>query len=1019
MSKKTKIPSMQHDMSALHRLILVSWLVFSAFLFFAITSVVSLLYTGKNLDKLIERNLIPAIDNSRTALSIGRSLADVNYTLSVCNNEEFSCENEPCDVFNTLSSLAVDTDDKALNDSLIQFITQLESTLASCKSVRQTKKEIYLANEQLFNTINSLDKAVANMIIEDKLKGHDTSILERLPLPITRFMHIQLRLNSLFSNFSDVLSNKELSKKHHLILAALSEFVLETRILSGYGKKIEGYGNQINRLLHILIKLSKKHNRVAKEFFSGKLKLKTFQLSLLKYLEMAESSLQMSSQQRVKSLKKNFNWIPFVGFLLIILPLIIVLFSAQLARSAYKSLKKTWEMRDKAEKKLHKAHSDLEIRVKERTIELAEANKILKDEIAERIEIESALKKREFQLIETQTVAKIGNWDLDLMTPGLDWSNETYKLFDKDPDNFNPSFDEFARLVHPNDLEIMQSKFNNALESDEKPYHVEVRIINDSGREWVMETFGKVARDDNGKAISIFGTTQNVTERSLLEALQKSEKRFTDLSENSTDFIWEFDENEIFTYASPSIKNLLGYSPEEMIGKSAFAPITSEGERVMKEFVLHKKARKSFSAIVNINQHKNGNEVILESSGVPIIDRNGKYHGYRGIDRDITERKKMEIQLQQSQKIEAIGTLAGGIAHDFNNMLGVITGNISYALSNMNKDDELYEVLSDIQDSAKQAQTLTHQLLTFSRGGAPIKKVADINKLIKESAVFSIRGANAKCSFELSNNLWRTEIDEGQINQVISNLMINANQAMPNGGVITIRTGNVEFETENGFSLSAGRYIKIVVEDQGVGISKKHLPNIFDPYFTTKQKGNGLGLATTYSIIKRHDGHITVYSEIERGTVFNVYLPASLKGIKEPGNKGETKHKGQGTILIMDDQESILKMVGRMLNHMGYEAIFAMNGSQAVELYRDYYQSDKSLDLVILDLTIPGGMGGLRTIIELLKIDPNVKAVVSSGYSNDPIMAGYEDYGFCGVVPKPYTKAQLSEVLNKIFDRND
>jgi len=360
--------------------------------------------------------------------------------------------------------------------------------------------------------------------------------------------------------------------------------------------------------------------------------------------------------------------------------------------------------------------------------------------------------------------------------------------------------------------------------------------------------------------------------------------------------------------------------------------------------------------------------------------------------------------------------LAGGIAHDFNNMLGIISGNISYAISNLKKDDELYEVLLDVQESTKQAKGLTDQLMTFSKGGAPIKKVADINKIISDAAIFSIRGAKSRCSFELSNDLWLSEVDEGQINQVINNLVINANQAMPNGGYITIRTENINIKTESGIPLPAGKYIKIGIEDQGVGISKNHLLNIFEPYFTTKQKGSGLGLAITYSIIKRHEGHITVYSEVEKGTVFNIYLPASFNDSKEPEDQKKITHKGQGKILIMDDQEPILKMVTRMLSKMGYEVTTAMDGTQAINIYREAYDAESPFDCVILDLTVPGGMGGAKTIPELLKINPNVKAVVTSGYSNDPIMANYQDYGFCGVVPKPYTKEQLSTVLTHIFD---
>ena len=385
---------------------------------------------------------------------------------------------------------------------------------------------------------------------------------------------------------------------------------------------------------------------------------------------------------------------------------------------------------------------------------------------------------------------------------------------------------------------------------------------------------------------------------------------------------------------------------------------------------------------------------------------------------DRTRLMRLEEGLRQAQKMEAIGTLAGGIAHDFNNMLSIFTGNISYALSIIDKDDELYEVLSDVMQGTKQAQNLTQQLLTFAKGGEPIKKTCDINIILEESARFVTSGAKSRCKFELANDLWIAEVDSGQINQVVSNLVINADQSMPDGGLIVINSENTNIKTNNVFQLSEGPYIKISVKDQGIGIPEKHIPNIFDPYYTTKHQGSGLGLATAYSIVKRHKGHISVNSELGEGTIFTIYLPASptSKQEIEIEHKEKAKYHGQRRILIMDDQEAILKMVKRMLNRLGYESESATDGKKAIERYKESLESGNCFDLVILDLTVPGGMGGAKTLQELLKIDPKVKAVVSSGYSNDPIMANYKDFGFYGVVPKPYTKDQISVLLTKIFE---
>lgn len=509
----------------------------------------------------------------------------------------------------------------------------------------------------------------------------------------------------------------------------------------------------------------------------------------------------------------------------------------------------------------------------------------------------------------------------------------------------------------------------------------------------------------------------------LVDQLRKSQQFNKTILNASPEIIYIYDiEEKINIYSNEGIVRVLGYSATELkeMGEMMIEMLMHPDDLpiYLKETLPKYQGLKDNELIEHDYRmkHKNGQWRWLNAKESIFLRKDGAPKQIFGIISDITEKRHLEKQLLQSQKMESIGTLAGGIAHDFNNMLSVLTGNISYALSILSKNDELYDVLSDVLQGTKQAQTLTNQLLTFAKGGEPIKKACNVNTLLEDSAKFVTSGAKSRCDFKLADDLWAAEIDPGQIHQVISNLVMNADQAMPNGGIISIQTENIEIENDTILQLHAGKYIKISIEDQGIGIHEKHIPNIFEPYFTTKAKGCGLGLATAYSIVKRHGGYITTYSELGVGTVFNIYLPASSKEVSETKDKEGSKHQGQGRILIMDDQEPILKMAQRMLSRMGYKTEIAMDGGEAIKMYREAHETGRPFDLVVLDLTVPGGIGGAKAILELLKIDPKVKAVVSSGYSNDPIMANYEEYGFCGVVPKPYSKEQLSEVLNKMLE---
>jgi len=538
---------------------------------------------------------------------------------------------------------------------------------------------------------------------------------------------------------------------------------------------------------------------------------------------------------------------------------------------------------------------------------------------------------------------------------------------------------------------------------------------------WVINSryynvVGTPVKDDHGNITMAVLVYMDITERILAEeALRKSEERYRDLFENANDLIQCIGPDGSFLYVNRAWCETLGYSLEEVPDLTIFDiihPECSECGSEFKNVVFGEKAGRVEAKFIT----RDGREIIVEGNISNILEGDRSV-GTRGIFRDITEKRETDEKLLKAEKIESLGVLAGGIAHDFNNLLNAVIGNIDLALTFSNPDAEIHQRLVRAEKAALLAKDLTSQLLTFSKGGAPIKKVVSIVGLIRDSAGFAMRGANVGCEFSLPADLWRVEVDEGQISQVINNLVINAVQAMPEGGLVHVSAENIFVEGLNLQLIKEGEYVKITIKDEGVGISKENISRIFEPYFTTKQTGSGLGLATTYSIIRGHDGLIEVESNVGAGTAFYIYIPAIAGKVEGEDNieKSRLPEAGRGKVLLMDDEEMIRETAGDMLKYMGYDVAFARDGHEAIHVYKKAMGSDCPFDVVIMDLTIPGGMGGKEAILRLLEIDPGVRAIVSSGYSSDPIMANHSQYGFAGVVAKPYKTKDLGEALKKII----
>ncbi len=413
---------------------------------------------------------------------------------------------------------------------------------------------------------------------------------------------------------------------------------------------------------------------------------------------------------------------------------------------------------------------------------------------------------------------------------------------------------------------------------------------------------------------------------------------------------------------------------------------------------------------------REGAERAIAESAAPIRGRDGGIMGVVMVFRDVTKKQKSEAERLKESKLESVGLLAGGIAHDFNNILQGIMGNLSLARMDANSREKVLERLAMMEKFAVRAKGLTQQLVMFARGGAPIRKRLQLTGIIKDATLSGLRGANVPCEFSPPSDLWPVEVDEGQFRQVIDNIVLNAVQAMPEGGKIEVRSENVELT--DGFlpPLAAGKYVKISVRDYGVGIRPEHLPRIFDPYFTTKGNARGLGLASAYSVIRKHDGQINVESQVAHGSTFQIYLPASLKAVEvEVPDNEPRRFFGHGRILIMDDEVDILTVVGEMLELMGYQVEVARDGAETLQRYMAARRADNPFDVVVMDLTIPNGMGGKEAIRRLKELDPQVKAIVSSGYSYDPVMARFQEFGFSGVIPKPYVMEDLGRVLEEVI----
>ncbi|MCF8146882.1 MAG: MEDS domain-containing protein [Deltaproteobacteria bacterium] len=535
---------------------------------------------------------------------------------------------------------------------------------------------------------------------------------------------------------------------------------------------------------------------------------------------------------------------------------------------------------------------------------------------------------------------------------------------------------------------------------------------------------------------------QDMVNRKKAEAaLRESETYFREITENASDMILIVDEKGSITYASPSVERFLGYGPQVLIGKGVFDFIHPDDiQRAMLDFAQAVQTEET--EIPNSFRvfHKDGSERVVEGLG-----RNLLHHpivsGFIMNVHDVTESRRLQTQLLRAQKTEAIATLTGGIAHDYNNLVSIIMGNLALAALEAPSGSDQADFLKEADKAVKRVRDLTHELIALSRGGAPVKEVGSLKPLLADSANVVPADSGISLNTLIPDDLWPVPYDPYKMGSVFRNVLTNAVEAMPDGGTLTIRAENLHVEDGDedlALPLVPGDYVKATIGDQGKGIPAQDLGKIFDPYFSTKpmgvQKGMGLGLATAHAIVQKHGGYIAVDTVPGGGTTVSIYLQAErAEGPSEAGaapEKQVPRFTGQALhgagnqqssiqrVLVMDDEESLRKLAVKILSRLfGCEVVTAKDGPGAIEAYQRQMDSGEPFDAVILDLTIKGGMGGDQVIKELLKMDPNVGAIVCSGYFNDPVMANFKDYGFKGAMAKPFAMKDVKEALGKVLLR--
>ena len=683
----------------------------------------------------------------------------------------------------------------------------------------------------------------------------------------------------------------------------------------------------------------------------------------------------------------------------------------------------------RAEEHLRREHDDLERRVQERTAELVKLNEELRAEISERKDAEEALRQSETRLAEAQRIAHLGNWDWDIKTNELHWSDEIYRIFGLLPQQFGATYEAFLNCVHPDDREYIKTAVNDAL-TKRKPYTIDHRIVLPNGTVRIVHEQAEVTFDETGNPIRMLGTVQDITELknaeeerlrmgAAIEEAVEERLRLAVVMEQTAEGIMITDTDGTIQYINPAFERMTGYMREEIIGEKSVAFRRGEHDESFYKGIQDTLSRGEVWKGHLTRKKKDGMISELEATISPVRDQWRTIINYVAIERDVTHQVKLEQHLRHTQKMQALGTLAGGIAHDLNNILMPIIINTELALDDVTKESPSKSYWEQVLDAAYRGKDLVQQIITFSRRSEQDRKPMKIAPLVKEA--LKLLRASLPVTIEMHHNIKTNSgvimADSTQMHQVLMNLCSNAAYAMrEKGGVLDVSLVDVELDSEMAeryADLKVGPYIKLTVSDTGHGMDRTVMERIFEPFFTTKEagEGTGMGLALVHGIVKDHDGAITVYSEPGEGSTFTVFLPRIKEDLPSQPVSSTLILTGKERILFVDDEEAVIQGVQNMLARLGYTVIAKTDSIEALESFRA--QPDE-FDLVITDQTMPQ-MTGVTLAEELKRIRPDIPIIMCTGFSEVISAEQAKAVGIQEFIMKPLGSREIAETIRRVL----